>query len=83
MKTNKVKLMTAMMGGGALIAMGALTVANGDISRADPPAPGPVTTTLVTVGETVTETTAITSPVPTVYQPPVTFTTPSGFAVPH
>lgn len=77
------KLLSAGAGAGAVLAMGVLSIVGGEVSRADPAAPGPVTTTPVTIGETVTETTAVQSTEPTVYSPPVTFTTPSGFAVPH
>ncbi|CDO05533.1 hypothetical protein C1S82_25715 [Mycolicibacterium cosmeticum] len=83
MNVSKLKLLSAGVGGGAVVAMGLLAVGGGEVSRADPLPPGPVTTTPVTIGETVTETTAVESPEPTVYEPPVTFTTPSGFAVPH
>lgn len=83
MNVSKLKVLSAGVGGGAVIAMGVLAVAGGEVSRADPPPPGPLTTTPATVGETVTETTAVQSPETTVYEPPFTFTTPSGFAVPH
>lgn len=83
MNVTKLKLLSAGVGGGAVVAMGLLAVGGGEVSRADPLPPGPVTTTPVTIGETVTETTAVESTEPTVYEPPVTFTTPSGFAVPH
>ncbi|MEN4473561.1 hypothetical protein [Mycolicibacterium cosmeticum] len=83
MNVSKLKLLSAGVGGGAAVAMGVLAVGGGEVSRADPLPPGPVTTTPVTIGETVTETTAVESPEPTVFEPPVTFTTPSGFAVPH
>ncbi|MGH3580148.1 MAG: hypothetical protein ACRDUB_01065 [Mycobacterium sp.] len=83
MDITRIKLLSAGAGAGAVLAMGVLSVAGSEVSRADPAPPGPVTTTPVTIGETVTETTAVQSPEPTVYSPPVTFTTPSGFAVPH
>ena len=83
MDTARVKLLSAAAGLGAVLAMGVLSVAGSEVSRADPAPPGPVTTTPATLGETVTETTAVQSPEPTVNEPPVTFTTPSGFAVPH
>lgn len=83
MKVSTVKLLSAAVGGGAVLAMGALSVAGPEVSRAEPPPPGPVSTTPITTGETVTETTAVQSPEPTVYAPPFTFTTPSGFAAPH
>ncbi|WP_234811822.1 hypothetical protein [Mycolicibacterium canariasense] len=83
MNVSRLKMLSAGVGGGAVVAMGVLAVGGGEVSRADPLPPGPVTTTPVTIGETVTETTAVESPEPTVYEPPITFTTPSGFAVPH
>lgn len=83
MKVNRIKLLSAAAGGGALLAMGVISVAGGEVSRADPAPPGPVTTTPVTIGETVTESSGATTTTPTVYEPPVTFTTPTGFAVPH
>jgi hypothetical protein len=82
-KVAKLKMVSAGAGIGAVVAMGVLAVGGGEVSRADPLPPGPVTTTPATIGETVTETTAVQSPEPTVYEPSVTFTTPSGFAVPH
>ncbi|CDO24744.1 hypothetical protein BN978_05244 [Mycolicibacterium mageritense DSM 44476 = CIP 104973] len=43
----------------------------------------PVETTPITTGETVTETVPPTSPETSVATPPVSVTTPSGFATPH
>lgn len=83
MNVTRLKKVSAGVGGGAVVAMGVLAVAGGEVSHADPQPPGPVTTTPVTTGETVTETTAVETTEPTVYEPPFTFTTPSGFAVPH
>jgi hypothetical protein len=80
MKFKQVKLAFAAIGAGAAVAMGVLAVSAGDEQV--------VTGTLVsdptaTLGETVTTTTPPRAPQTSVATPPFTFTTPSGFAVPH
>jgi hypothetical protein len=75
-KSSQLKLAAAGIGAGALVAMGALSVVFSD-------APG----TLgegpeVTLGQTSTSTTAPTTIETSVATPPVTATTPSGFATP-
>lgn len=63
-----------------MVAMGALTVTFSDLSVADPqePAPpGPVTTSEVTSGQTITQTVAPEAPETSVVTPPIT-TTPSA-----
>ena len=75
-KPSQLKLVAAGIGAGALVSMGALTVvlssAPGNISE------GPE----ITLGETTTSTTAPTTVQTSVATPPVTATTPSGFATP-
>ncbi len=73
---SQLKLVAAGIGAGALVALGALTVvvsdAPGNISQ------GPE----ITLGGTTTSTTAPTTVPTSVATPPVTATTPSGFATP-
>lgn len=81
-KSKQFKLTSAAVGVGAVLAMGAVTVALSEISAADPltptPAPpGPVTTSEVTTGETVTETVAPKAPESSAVVPPIT-TTPAA-----
>lgn len=58
MNANKLKLLAATAGAGALLAMGGVTVATTVSAEPVEPAPlGPVTTTAVTTGQTSTETT--------------------------
>jgi hypothetical protein len=56
-KPKQIKLLSAGIGAGAVIAMGGLGVVFSDVSTAqpEPPPPGPVTTSEVTTGETSTE----------------------------
>jgi hypothetical protein len=68
-KTTKLKLMSAIAGAGAVLAMGVLSVAFSESSSADPLPPGPVTTSEVTTGETSTETTAPETPTTTLATP--------------
>ncbi len=82
MKSTKLKLMSATAGAGAVLAMGALSVTFSESSSADPAPPGPVAPTEATIGETTTTTTAPTEPETTFATPPVTATTPEGFATP-
>ena len=52
MKTNQIKLLSAGIGAGGLIAMGWLGVAFSDVSTAQPEPPGRVQPTEITTGET-------------------------------
>ena len=52
MKTNQIKLLSAGIGAGAVIAMGGLGVAFSDVSTAQPEPPGRVQPTEITTGET-------------------------------
>jgi len=79
--STRLKLMCAIGGAGAVLAMGGLSVAFSETSSAEPaePAPpGPVTTTAITTGETteagetVTETTAPAEPTTTIAEPSIT-----------
>jgi hypothetical protein len=75
-KSSRLKLVAASIGGSALVAVGALTVilsnAPGTLGE------GPE----ITLGETTTTTTPPTAPETSVATPPVTATTPEGFATP-
>lgn len=79
MNSKQVKLISATLGAGAVVAMGALTVAVSDANAAGPehvPASPELTT-----GETSTETTAPESPETSIAVPPITtppFTIPTG-----
>jgi|SoiMethySBSTD1v2_1073268.scaffolds.fasta_scaffold475690_4 hypothetical protein len=80
-KSRQLKVLSAVAGGAAVVAMGALTVTFSDISVAEPPEPappGPVTTSEVTTGETIVETVAPEAPETSAAVPPIT-TTPSAF----
>jgi hypothetical protein len=81
-KSTKFKLASATAGAGAILAMGALSVTFSESSSADPPPPGPVAPSEVTTGETTTTTTPPTVPETSFATPPVTATTPEGFATP-
>jgi hypothetical protein len=72
--SKQVKLFSATVGASALLAMGAFAIASNDVSAAqDPPLPpGPVTTSEITTGETVTDTGAPASPETSVVTPPIT-----------
>ena len=74
--SKQVRLTSATVGAGALLAMGALGVATSISSGAqeppEPAPPGPVTTSEVTTGETVTETSASNGPETSVAVPPIT-----------
>jgi hypothetical protein len=69
---------SAAGGAAALLTMGTLTVAFSDISRAEqePVPPGPVTTSQVSTGVTITEEVAPEAPKTSAVVPPIT-TTPS------
>lgn len=82
MNSTKLKMMTATAGAGAVLAMGALSIAFSETSSADPAPPGPVAPNEATIGETATTTTAPTEPETTFATPPVTATPPEGFATP-
>ena len=80
MNSTKLKVMTATAGAGAVLAMGALTVALGAVHA---PSDSVVSDTpSATLGETVTTTTAPSAPPTPVATPPVTATPPEGFATP-
>ncbi len=78
MNSKQVKLGSATLGAGALIAMGAFGIASSGMSAAqddtEEPPPGPVTTSEITTGETVTETVAPEAPETTAATPPITTT---------
>jgi hypothetical protein len=74
MNSNRVKVVAASIGAGALIASGTVVVAT--TSSADPAVPGPVPTEDATLGETTTETTLTETtppetPTTTVAVPPI------------
>ncbi len=76
MKSSQLKLAAAGIGAGALVAMGALTVVFSD-------SPGSISAgSGMTLGETTTSTTGAATVQASVATPPVTATTPSGFAMP-
>ena len=80
MNSTKLKVMFATAGAGAVLAMGALTVALGAVHA---PSDSLVSDTpTATLGETATTTTAPSAPETPVATPPVTATTPEGFATP-
>jgi hypothetical protein len=77
--SKQLKVLSAAAGGTAVLAMGALTATFSNVSVAEPPEPappGPVTTSEITTGETVTETVAPDAPETPAVVPPIT-TTPS------
>jgi hypothetical protein len=80
-KSKQFKVVSATAGGAAVLAMGALTATlSNSNSVAEPPEPappGPVTTSEVTTGETITETVAPDAPETPAVVPPIT-TTPSA-----
>jgi len=73
---SKLKLGAATIGASAVLAMGAFAVASTGLSSAqdetEVPPPGPVTTSEITTGETVTETVAPEAPETTAAVPPIT-----------
>lgn len=79
MDSKRVKLMLATAGAGAVFAAGGLTVSIGDVNAAVPqPIPSGAG---ITTGQTVTETTAPSSPETSVAVPPITtapYTIPNG-----
>jgi hypothetical protein len=79
-QSQRFKVLAAMVGAGAVIAMGALSLTLGQHGFGSATTVSDPTATL---GETVTTTTPPSQPVTSQATPPFTFTTPSGFAVPH
>jgi hypothetical protein len=75
--SNQTKFVSATIGASAVIAMGAFAVASSDTSVAEPPTPGPVTTSEVTTGESITETVVPEAPETTAVTPDIT-TTPTS-----
>jgi hypothetical protein len=79
--SKRVKMLSATIGAGAVVGMGAVAVTAGTSSaqEIEPAPPGPVTTSEITTGETSTETVAPEAPETTVATPPIT-TPPSTIA---
>jgi hypothetical protein len=75
--SKQIKFLTAIFGAGAVVAMGALVVASNSTSAAEPLIPGPVTTSEVTTGETITETVVPEAPATSAATPDIT-TTPTS-----
>ena len=78
-KAKQFKVLSATAGATALLAMGALTVTLSEVSVAqtpEPAPPGPVTTSEVTSGQTITESVAPVAPEVPAAVPAIT-TTPS------
>jgi len=69
--TSKVKVAAATAGATGVLAMGALTVAFGGSSAAEPSTPGPVPPPEPTLAETSTETTPPTTPTTTIAEPTI------------
>ena len=82
MNSKQIRLLSASIGASAVVGMGALTVVFSDTSSAEPPPPpppGPVTTSEIMTGESITETVAPEAPetpafVPATTTPPYTIT---------
>ena len=79
MNSTRLKLMCAAAGACAVVGMGALTVALGAVHG---PSDTVVSDPTATLGQTATTTTAPSEPPTPVATPPVTATTPEGFATP-
>lgn len=79
MNSKQIRLASATLGASAVLAMVAFGVASNDTSVAEPfePTPGPVTTSEVTTGETITETVVPEAPETSVATPEIT-TTPTS-----
>ena len=79
MQSKQLKLMLGTVGAGAVLAMGVLTMAIGDVNAAVPqPVPAG---SGITTGETFTKTTAPTAPETSMAVPPITtapYTIPTG-----
>ena len=74
---SKLKFGAATIGASAVVAMGAFAVGSTGLSTAqetEVPPPGPVSTSEITTGETVTETVAPVAPETTAAVPPITTT---------
>jgi hypothetical protein len=71
---KKMRLASATVGAGAVLAMGAFGVisTSANAQEIEPAPPGPVTTSEVTTGETVTQTVAPEAPETTAAEPPIT-----------
>jgi hypothetical protein len=79
-QSKQFKLLSAAVGGSAVLTMAVLSVGLGhDQSRTGTVVSDPT----ATLGETVTTTTPPSKPETSQATPPFTFTTPSGFATPH
>ena len=75
---KRVKLLSAVIGVSAVVAMGALGVISGDVSSAEPEQVG-VPVAQQASEQTITTTTPPAAPETSVASPTVTATTPSGF----
>jgi hypothetical protein len=83
-KSRQLKLASAAIGAGGIIAMGGIGLAFSDISAADQPEPappGPVTTSEITTGATITDSVEQEGPPTSIVVPPMT-TTPSLVGAP-
>jgi len=71
---SKLKLRSATIGAGAILAMGGLAVAGLSSAQdeTEVPPPGPVTTSEITTGENITQTVAPEAPETTAATPPIT-----------
>jgi hypothetical protein len=79
-KSNKFKLLSAVVGASAVVTMGVSTIG---VGQQQPQMGTIVSDPTATIGETVTSTTGQTELETSVATPPFTFTTPPGFAAPH
>ena len=77
MTSKQVKLVSATIGASAVVAMGAFAMVSSNTGSAEPPPPGPVTTSEITTGETITETVAPEAPPTSAATPNIT-TTPTS-----
>ncbi|KUH86458.1 MULTISPECIES: hypothetical protein [unclassified Mycobacterium] len=74
MNSKRIKTFAATVGTSAVLAMGAISVASSTAAQDDETSvtPGPVTTSEITTGETITETVIPEAPETTPATPPVT-----------
>lgn len=74
MNSKQIKLLSATVGVSALLAMGGFSVASTTAAQDDEPpvTPGPVTTSAITTGETITDSAAPETPETSVVTPEVT-----------
>lgn len=83
MQASRIKVLSAVVGGSAIVAMGALTFGvnegNGGSVLSDPGTFTPPETTEMTTGETAVVTTTEPTRAPEVAVPPVTAEPPEGF----